>query len=197
MGKYKETYKNNNVNQISNWRDFALGYIGAAYVCADAYLCNPDYPGFPYGAVAFIPAFWNFKHALELGIKSLFPSTKDKIWGHDLINKFEKYKEEKNLNDEECRELKAMCEKYGKLEPLKKLKDMKGKNFILPDDVENQIFHYPEGDKSHKIIYDADNNFAYYLFLTNDNKQIMHKLMKELKEDAYSFAQILGEHISI
>jgi len=97
--------KDRSINQISNWRDFALGYIGATCVCADAYLKrDPKDPGFPYEAVAFIPAFWNFKHALELGIKSLFPFTKNKLWEHDLINNLEKYKEEKGLNDKECRE---------------------------------------------------------------------------------------------
>ncbi|KKS96382.1 hypothetical protein A3B05_01570 [Candidatus Giovannonibacteria bacterium RIFCSPLOWO2_01_FULL_43_160] len=190
--------KDRSINQISNWRDFALGYIGATCVCADAYLKrDPKDPGFPYEAVAFIPAFWNFKHALELGIKSLFPFTKNKLWEHDLINNLEKYKEEKGLNDKECRELKIMCEKYGKLEPLQKLDDVKSKNFIPPVDFENQFFHYPEGNKSHNIIYDANNNFAYYLFRTGNNEKIMHKLMEELKEDAYSFAQILGKHIGI
>ena len=190
--------KDHNINQISNWRDFTLSYIGAAYVCADAYLKrDPDYLGFPYETIVFIPAFWNFKHALELGIKSLFPSTKNKPWGHGLINKLEEYRKEKNLTDEECRELKVMCEKYGKLEPLQKLSDVGGQNFSPPIDFENQFFHYPEGGKSHKRIYDVDNKFAYFSFLTTDNKKIMHKLMEELKDDAYSFAQILGKHISM
>lgn len=198
--KRMEGGKLHKFNQSVNWRDFTLGYIGAACACADTYLNHdPNYSGFPYGAATFIPAFWNFKHALELGIKFLFPSTKDKCWGHDLTDNLERYEEERNLSDEKCKELRAMCEKYGKLEPLQKLKNVKGRNFIPPDDFENQFFHYPEGNKSHEMIYDTNDYFAYYSLIISqpdDNKKTMRELMEELKEDAYSFAQILGKHMN-
>ena len=73
----------NNANILVNWRDFCLGYISATCACADAYLNHSQkVPGFEsYGEFAFIPAFWNFKHALELGVKFLSNVRDNKSWG--------------------------------------------------------------------------------------------------------------------
>ncbi len=196
----KETPNRQNIHRWGNWLDFTLGYIGATFACADAYLSyKSDTREIPlvWYRVAFIPAFWNFKHAIELGIKLLFPSLSDKPWGHNLIENLEKYKSARNLSDEECKELKVICEKYANLEPLKKLKDARGNDFVSPMDFKNQFFHYPDGDESHSRIYNVNNNFVYYSLGTHqpdNNEEVMRELMEELKQDALFFAKILSKY---
>ena len=187
-----------NVDQIQNWLDFSLGYISAACACADSYLNQKQVASGieSYNRFAFIPAFWNFKHALEVGVKFLLPFSK-RPWGHDLAKNLQVYKKERKMSDEECNDLTAMCDKYGNLRPLRKLKDVKGKNFQSFSDYKNQFFHYPEGNETHKTIYTSNRHFVYYsLNISNpdDNKTIMCDLMEELKKDALTFAKILAKH---
>lgn len=191
-----------NLNSSINWRNFTLGYIRASYACANAYLNhNPDVGGFgSYGKFSFIPAFWNFKHALELGIKFLFAAhRRNTVWGHNLISNLKKFKNELDLSDKECRELEVMCKKYCDLHPLRELTARGGKPFPYIKDFENQFFHYPEGkDSAHKAVFIKNRNFPYHSFVTSlgyNNESKMRKIMKELKKDTRLFSRILANHL--
>ena len=194
--------KNFNVNSLMNWRNFTLGYIRAAYACANAYLNhNSATANFDsYGKFAFIPAFWNFKHALELGIKFLFIARRrNKVWGHDLISNLKKFKSETGLSDKECEQLETMCKKYCNLRPLRKLTVRGSKPFPAIEDFENQFFHYPEGkDKAHKAVFAKNQNFPYHslsVSLGYNNEFKMRKIMRELKKDTKLFSRILANHL--
>lgn len=192
--------KKYSANEIANWLDFTLGYISASCSCADSYI-NHDQKaeGFEsYKKLLFIPAFWNFKHALELGIKFLFLVHQRKMkWGHSLINNLQEYKKELGLNDEECKDIQTMCDKYCCLHSLEKLGGVND-NFSESKDFQNQFFHYPSGiDKAHEAFFEKNKDFTYNSFISlseQDNETRMLEIMKELKKDTELFTRILENH---
>ena len=186
-------------NEIANWLDFTLGYISASCSCADTYINHSlDTEGLKsYENFVFIPAFWNFKHALELGIKFLFLAHKKEVRRiHDLKDNLQKFKKELDLSDKECEDIQTLFNKYCCLHSLKKLGGVND-NFSELEDFENQFFHYPNGNKMHKTFFLKNKNFTYNSFISlseQDNETRMLEIMKELKKDTELFARILGKH---
>lgn len=192
--------KTENREQWINWRDFCLGYISAANACAYAYCKNdPKEDSETYDELAFIPAFWNFKHALELGIKFLLViNNHDVLEVHNVIANLKKYKREVGLSDDECKDLQKICDKYCNLHLLGKLMNWKTRSYFPTiKDFKNQLFHYPEGkDNAHKVIFEEDKKFEYHLLSTfNNNESVMRGIMKELKKDTQIFSTILQSHL--
>lgn len=186
-----------NIDHTGDWIHFVNSYIVAAQSCADAFLAYDPRDKSDISGYTFIPAFWNFKHAIELGIKFLFPSQKP--FGHNLIVNLEKYKTAKNLSDKECKELKKICVKYVNLKLLQELKNVRGNNFVMPQDYENQFFHYPEKNKIHRLVYGKNKFFTYNLLTIQqpeNNLKAMGKIMEELKKDTEIFLSVFAKHVT-
>jgi len=184
--------------QLVNWRDFSLGYLKAAVVCADAFIeysknkenIEPGYEG--YGKFCFIPAIWNLKHSFELTIKFLSKRLDPRARKtHDLLYLLQKFKVEAELSDQEIEELGNMYNKYIGFESFKNLPSPQ-KNldtetlFQLPNDKENMFFHYPE----EHIVHNGYDKFFYYSLATDVNEGYMVSMMEELRIDAEKFARI-------
>lgn len=189
--------------QLVNWRDFSLGYLRAAEVCADAFIQysknkNNIEPGYEeYGKFCFIPAIWNLKHSFELTIKFLSKGLDSRTRKtHDLLCLLQKFKIEAGLSDQEIKELDNMYNKYINFDSFKKIpspqKNLKtGMLFQLPNDKENMFFHYPE---EHPVHNDYD-KFFYYSLANGINENYMVSMMEELKTDAEYFARIFPKFI--
>lgn len=195
-----------------NWRDFFLGYLEAAKTCAQSYLNYEkkiNKSGTDYGKFAFIPAFWNFKHAIELALKYIaimkerIPQKINDIKitkTHDIRFLANGLIKQKKITREQAGRLIEISEKYINLKPLTKLLESKQDplfNAPYPalHDPENIFFKYPEGAETHI-------GFEYYLYIDlffvkgvypKSQKEKMQSIMIELKKDTKSFSNLCGK----
>lgn len=193
----------------NNWSFFFCGYLDAARKCAQSYLQENknDSLGIAsdYSEFAFVPAFWNFKHAIELALKFIAigkEKTPQKIKDievaktHNISRLVGKLVGDKKLSSSQASELTEICEKYINLKPLAKLLEtnkspLQKMGYPVLHDSRNMFFKYPEGDKAH-------NGFEHYLYIdlfgrginTKTAEAAMHGIMRELQDDSRRLSRL-------
>lgn len=187
--------------RLMNWKHFFLGYLNAARKCAESYLNYESGNKLnKFGEFAFIPAFWNFKHAIELVLKFI-EINKERRSPYAIINV--KILERHNLNSlisrlngkldkEQVKQLSNICNKYITLKPLEVFIDKNKQKFCDP---ENKFFKYPEDGKSDKNKAHVGFEHCLYddLFLRFGRSEKMKNVMTELKKDSGILSRLCGK----
>ena len=181
------------LHREKNYLDFMLAYLKSAEICAETFLVAQNDKSIKYANYLFIPAIYNLKHSFEVAGKFLLvrklniPPSQIKNYGHDfdkIIDDFSK-KYYKSKTTKDIVNLKALFNKYATMPAINvRLKEMK----VTPtQDLKNQFFHYPEGNKCHRDIF--------YYGLIAIQKSNMVSFMTELKDDVHelnkTFANII------
>jgi len=192
--------------RLVNWKIFFLGYLDAARKCAQSYLQHQKSDiriANDYAEFAFVPAFWNLKHAIELVLKFII-IMKEKVpqkikdikivKTHDIRLLVGELILQRKISKDYASELIEICEKYIALKSLAILLDKKDPLFKAPypalHDPENMFFKYPEGDDSHA-------GFEYYLYLDLFLRGVNAKRKEKEMQDAMTELQNDSKRLSI
>lgn len=193
--------------RLINWKVFFLAFLGASRKCAQSYLqhqkSNTRVAKNDYAEFAFVPAFWNLKHTIELALKYttiMKEKAPKKIKDieiartHDVRFLAGELIRQGKVTKDQAGELIEICEKYIALKPLAALLDKKdplfGAAYPTLYDPKNMFFKYPEGDGSHA-------GFEYYLYLDLFLRGVSAKRKEKEMQDAMTELQNDSERLSI